>query len=95
MYCNVSNRVALNEKKKIKNKKRVIYIKADTYFLKKKMISICSLFQVLHETALIEAFNLKAGIEYQLKNCKLTQLMLDLRQLDAYDCQFERLESVI
>ena len=27
--------------------------------------------QVLHETALIEAFNLKAGIEYQLKNCKL------------------------
>ena len=27
--------------------------------------------QVLHETALIEAFNLKAGIEHQLKNCKL------------------------
>ena len=26
--------------------------------------------QVLHETALIEAFNLKAAIEYQLKNCK-------------------------
>lgn len=25
----------------------------------------------LHETALIEAFNLKAAIEYQLKNCKL------------------------
>lgn len=25
---------------------------------------------VLHETALIEAFNLKAAIEYQLKNCK-------------------------
>lgn len=24
----------------------------------------------LHETALIEAFNLKAAIEYQLKNCK-------------------------
>ena len=23
----------------------------------------------LHETALVEAFNLKAGIEYQLKNC--------------------------
>lgn len=59
------------------------------------MISICSLFQVLHETALIEAFNLKAGIEYQLKNCKLTQLMIDLRQLDPYDCQFECLESVI
>jgi len=53
------------------------------------MISTCFLSQVLHETALIEAFNLKAGIEYQLKNCKLTQLILDLRQLDAYDCQFE------
>lgn len=25
---------------------------------------------VLHQTALIEAFNLKAAIEYQLKNCK-------------------------
>lgn len=25
---------------------------------------------VLHHTALIEAFNLKAAIEYQLKNCK-------------------------
>ena len=24
---------------------------------------------VLHETALIEAFNLKSAIEYQLKNC--------------------------
>lgn len=24
----------------------------------------------LHDTALIEAFNLKAAIEYQLKNCK-------------------------
>lgn len=24
----------------------------------------------LHETALVEAFNLKAAIEYQLKNCK-------------------------
>ena len=26
--------------------------------------------QTLHETALVEAFNLKAAIEYQLKNCK-------------------------
>lgn len=26
----------------------------------------------LHETALVEAFNLKAAIEYQLKNCKYT-----------------------
>ena len=26
--------------------------------------------QVLHETALVETFNLKAAIEYQLKNCK-------------------------
>lgn len=25
---------------------------------------------VLHQTALIEAFNLKAAIDYQLKNCK-------------------------
>lgn len=25
----------------------------------------------LHETALTEAFNLKAAIEYQLKNCKI------------------------
>ena len=25
----------------------------------------------LHDTALVEAFNLKAAIEYQLKNCKL------------------------
>lgn len=30
----------------------------------------------LHETALIEAFNLKAAIEYQLKNCKFCVLML-------------------
>lgn len=27
-------------------------------------------FQVLHETALVETFNLKAAIEYQLKNCE-------------------------
>ena len=26
--------------------------------------------QILHETFLIEAFNLKAAIEYNLKNCK-------------------------
>ena len=26
----------------------------------------------LHETALVEAFNLKAAMEYQLKNCKVT-----------------------
>lgn len=29
----------------------------------------------LHETALIEAFNLKAAIEYQLKNCKSVSLI--------------------
>ena len=29
----------------------------------------------LHETALVEAFNLKAAIEYQLKNCKLVVLL--------------------
>lgn len=28
---------------------------------------------VLHETALIEAFNLKAAIEYQLKKCEYKQ----------------------
>lgn len=28
---------------------------------------------VLHETALIEAFNLKAAIEYQLKKCEYIQ----------------------
>ena len=28
----------------------------------------------LHETALIEAFNLKAAIEYQLKNCKYSYM---------------------
>lgn len=27
--------------------------------------------QVLNETALVETFNLKAAIEYQLKNCEL------------------------
>jgi len=30
----------------------------------------------LHDTALIEAFNLKAAIEYQLKNCKLLVRLL-------------------
>ena len=30
---------------------------------------ICMKQQVLRETALVEAFNLKAAIEYQLKNC--------------------------
>ena len=29
--------------------------------------------QILHETALVETFNLKAAIEYQLKNCILLQ----------------------
>jgi hypothetical protein len=31
--------------------------------------------QVLHETALVETFNLKAAIEYQLKNCMLIKLV--------------------
>ena len=35
--------------------------------------------QVLHETALIEAFNLKAAIEYQLKNCEFPLYVLLLR----------------
>lgn len=28
----------------------------------------------LHESALVEAFNLKAAIEYQLKNCTISYL---------------------
>ena len=32
--------------------------------------------QILHETALVETFNLKAAIEYQLKNCTLLQLVI-------------------
>ena len=39
--------------------------------------------QVLHETALIEAFNLKAGIEYQLKNCKLSPVLSHMRFIDV------------
>lgn len=31
---------------------------------------------VLHQTALVEAFNLKAAIEYQRKNCKRAGLLL-------------------
>lgn len=31
---------------------------------------------VLHQTALIEAFNLKAAVEYQLKNCEDIALCL-------------------
>lgn len=30
---------------------------------------------VLHQTALVEAFNLKAAIEYQRKNCKRAELL--------------------
>ena len=29
--------------------------------------------QVLHETQLVETFNIRAAIEYQLKNCTLIQ----------------------
>ena len=36
---------------------------------------------VLHETALIEAFNLKAAIEFQLKNRKMTFLKQALHKL--------------
>ena len=37
---------------------------------------------VLQQTALIEAFNLKAAIEYQLKNCKnLSRWHLKNRQM--------------
>lgn len=34
----------------------------------------------LHETALTEAFNLKAAIEYQLQNCNLASLILILEK---------------
>ena len=34
--------------------------------------------QILHETYLVEAFNLKAAIEYQLKNCKSPRQPLSL-----------------
>uniref|UniRef100_A0A674CW46 Tetratricopeptide repeat protein 30 n=1 Tax=Salmo trutta TaxID=8032 RepID=A0A674CW46_SALTR len=38
---------------------------------------------ILHETALIEGFNLKAAIEYQLKNCEYTQsLVVRVSELD-------------
>lgn len=33
----------------------------------------------LHETALVEAFNLKAAIEYQLKNCEFVFTLLVLK----------------
>lgn len=35
---------------------------------------------VLKETALIEAFNLKAAIEYEMKNCKVHGFSTDLSQ---------------
>uniref|UniRef100_A0A673ZPF8 Tetratricopeptide repeat protein 30 n=1 Tax=Salmo trutta TaxID=8032 RepID=A0A673ZPF8_SALTR len=38
---------------------------------------------ILHDTALIEGFNLKAAIEYQLKNCEYTQsLVVRVSELD-------------
>lgn len=32
----------------------------------------------LHESALVEAFNLKAAIDYQLKNCKLQRFLITI-----------------
>ena len=40
----------------------------------------------LHETALVEAFNLKAAIEYQLKNCKLVVLLYPKKSVLSYTC---------
>lgn len=44
----------------------------------------------LHETALVEAFNLKAAIEYQLKNCKLVVLLYPKKSVllgsESYTC---------
>ena len=45
----------------------------------------------LHETALVEAFNLKAAIEYQLKNC---ELLFDENYNDV-ECIFVHNPSVI
>ena len=38
-----------------------------------KHMSWYVILQILHETALVETFNLKAAIEYQLKNCTLVK----------------------
>ena len=49
-----------------------LFCKYNSYFIIISFFNnVLPQLQVLHETALIEAFNLKAGIEYQLKNCKL------------------------
>lgn len=43
----------------------------------------------LHETALVEAFNLKAAIEYQLKNCKYHYIVVMYEDLDdRHPCIF-------
>ena len=34
-----------------------------------KDVNLCNCMKVLQETALVETFNLKAAIEFQLKNC--------------------------
>ena len=45
----------------------------------------------LHETALIEAFNLKAAIEYQLKNCKcFIVLFITVKILNIGTCMSEQ-----
>ena len=50
----------------------ILICKYNSYFIIISFFNnILPQLQVLHETALIEAFNLKAGIEHQLKNCKL------------------------
>ena len=49
-----------------------LFCKYNSYFIIISFFNnVLPQLQVLHETALIEAFNLKAGIEHQLKNCKL------------------------
>ena len=39
----------------------------------------------LHETALVEAFNLKAAIEYQLKNCKCVSVKFSIPRVSFTD----------
>jgi hypothetical protein len=40
----------------------------------------------LHETALVEAFNLKAAIEYQLKNCEFCLIVYWRYSTHKYNC---------
>ena len=52
--------------------------------------------QILHETALVETFNLKAAIEYQLKNCTLVRFVINFNnnlQLNISISQMKQLKK--